>query len=167
MNYGGIIINYDIPFIKIPSAHITNEELLKECSISNIPLIISTGMSNWDIVDTAVELIGKHTNDFMLLHCNSTYPAPHNELNLNVIPAMKERYGCMVGYSGHEFDLEPAVLAVALGAQIIERHITLDHKMWGTDQSASLEVHAMDLLHKRISDIHGMLGSTEKKYYRV
>ena len=156
------IINYDIPFIKIPSAHITNKELLKECSMSNIPLIISTGMSNWDIVDAAVELIGKHTNDFMILHCNSTYPAPLNELNLNIIPIMKERYGCMVGYSGHEFNLEPAVIAVALGAQIIERHITLDHKMWGTDQSASLEVHAMDLLRKRLKDVKQILGGQDK-----
>ena len=75
---------------------------------------------------------------------------------------MKEKYGCMIGYSGHEYDLEPSVIAVALGAQIIERHITIDHTMWGTDHKSSLEVHAMDLLNKRISDINTMLGSTEK-----
>ena len=73
----------------------------------------------------------------------------------------------MIGYSGHEYGLEPSVIAVALGAEIIERHVTLEHKMWGTDHGSIPEVHAMDLLHKRISDIHGMLGSTEKKYYRV
>jgi len=156
------IINYDIPFIKIPSAHITNKELLKECSMSNIPLIISTGMSNWDIVDAAVELIGKHTNNFMILHCNSTYPAPHEELNLNVIPVMQARYGCIVGYSGHEYDLEPSVIAVAMGAKIIERHITLDHNMWGTDHKSSLEVHAMDLLNKRLRSITKTLGGKEK-----
>ena len=156
------IKNYEVPFIKIPSAHITNEELLKECAQSNIPLIISTGMSDWKIIDAAVELIGKHTNDFAILHCNSTYPAPHNELNLNVIPVMKEKYGCAIGYSGHEFDLEPSVLSIALGAQIVERHITLDHNMWGTDQSSSLEVHAMDLLRKRLKDVNQILGGSEK-----
>ena len=156
------IINYEVPFIKIPSAHITNVELLKESAASGIPPIISTGMSDWKIVDTAVELISKHTADFAILHCNSTYPAPHNELNLNVIPVMKERYGCLVGYSGHEFDLEPSVISVALGAQIIERHITLDHNMWGTDQKSSLEVHAMDLLRKRLKDVNKILGGKEK-----
>ena len=75
---------------------------------------------------------------------------------------MKKRYGCIIGYSGHEYDLEPSVIAVALGAEIIERHVTLNHDMWGTDQKSSMEVHAMDLLHKRISNIYGMLGSTEK-----
>ena len=140
------IREYDVPFIKIPSAHNTNKELIQEVAQSKIPLIISTGMSNWKIIDEAVELIAKYSDNYAILHCNSTYPAPHQELNLNVIPIMKERYDCIVGYSGHEYDLEPSVLAAALGAQIIERHITIDHDMWGTDQKSSLEVHAMDLL---------------------
>lgn len=156
------IKNYDAPFIKIPSAHITNKDLLVECAMSDIPLIISTGMSNWEIVDEAVEQIGKYTNDFAILHCNSTYPAPHEDLNLNVIPKMIERYDCEVGYSGHEFDLEPSVMAVALGAKIIERHITLDHSMWGTDQGSSLEVHAMDLLRKRLKNVKDILGGEDK-----
>jgi len=156
------IKNYEVPFIKIPSAHITNKELLIECSQSNIPLIISTGMSDWKIVDDAVNIIGKYTEQFAMLHCNSTYPAPHDELNLNVIPIMMDRYGCLVGYSGHEYDLEPSVLAATLGAQIIERHITLDHKMWGTDQGSSLEVHAMDLLRKRIKNVNSILGGDSK-----
>ena len=75
---------------------------------------------------------------------------------------MKERYGCIVGYSGHEFDLEPSVISVALGAQIIERHITLDHNMWGSDQGSSLEVHAMDLLRKRLKDVKQILGGQDK-----
>ena len=157
------IQNYDVPFIKIPSAHITNNELLLEVAKSNIPIIVSTGMSNWKIIDNAVNIITQYTDQFAVLHCNSTYPAPHNELNLNVIPTMKKRYGCMVGYSGHEFDLEPSVLAVALGASIIERHITLNHDMWGTDHSSSLEVHAMDLLRKRLQNVKKILGSHEKE----
>ena len=104
----------------------------------------------------------KNNSDYALLHCNSTYPAPHDELNLMVIPEMKQRYNCPIGYSGHEYDLDPSVVAVAMGAKIIERHITLDHNMWGTDHKSSLEVHAMDLLGKRISDIDTMLGSSEK-----
>lgn len=154
--------NYDLPFIKIPSAHLNNKLLLEEAAKSNIPLIISTGMSNWEMIDDAIEIIGKITDNYAILHCNSTYPAPLSELNLNVIPVMKERYNCIVGYSGHEFNLEPSVIAVALGAQIIERHITLDHNMWGTDQSSSLEVHAMDLLKKRIKDVNKILGGKEK-----
>ena len=156
------IANYDVPFIKIPSAHITNHDLLRETAISGYPVLLSTGMSTWQIVDSAVEILEKERSEYAILHCNSTYPAPNIDLNLNVIPAMIERYQCIVGYSGHEYDLEPTVLAFALGAEIIERHITLDHRMWGTDQSSSLEVHAMDLLKKRLRDINQMLGKPEK-----
>ena len=156
------IKDYDVPFIKIPSAHITNRELLAETAKSNIPIIISTGMSTWEIIDDAVKILDDNNAQYAILHCNSTYPAPHGELNLNIIPIMKERYNCVVGYSGHEYDLDPSVVAVAMGAEIIERHITLDHNMWGTDHKSSLEIHAMDLLSKRIADIHGMLGGSEK-----
>ena len=96
------------------------------------------------------------------MHTNSSYPTPKNELNLNLIPALKNRYGCTIGYSGHEEDLEPTVLAIALGAKVIERHITLSHDMWGTDQKASLEVHAMHMLKKRCKDVDIILGSSEK-----
>lgn len=156
------IQNYDVPFLKIPSAHITNKRLLTEAAKSKISIIISTGMSTWQIVDSAVEILEKERSEYAILHCNSTYPAPHKELNLNVIPKMKERYKCTIGYSGHEYDLEPSVLAVALGAQIIERHITLDHNMWGTDHKSSLEVHAMDLLKKRLINVGDILGNNEK-----
>ena len=156
------IKDYDVPFIKIPSAHITNRELLAETAKSNIPIIISTGMSTWEIIDDAVKILDDNSAEYAILHCNSTYPAPHGELNLNIIPIMKERYNCVVGYSGHEYDLDPSVVAVAMGAEIIERHITLDHNMWGSDNLSSLEVHAMDLLSKRIADVYGMLGGSEK-----
>jgi len=156
------IADYDVPFIKIPSAHITNKELLIETAKSHIPIIISTGMSTWEIMDDAVKILDDNNAEYAILHCNSTYPAPHSELNLNIIPKMKERYNCIIGYSGHEYDLDPSIVAVAMGARIIERHITLDHNMWGTDHKSSLEVHAMDLLKKRISDIDNMLGSSDK-----
>ena len=156
------IMKYNIPFIKIPSAHITNKLLLREVAQSNIPVIISAGMSTWEMVDAAVEILEKENAKYAILHCNSTYPAPYNELNLNVIPVMKKRYGCIVGYSGHEYGLEPSVLSDALGAQIIERHVTLDHNMWGTDHKSSLEVHAMDLLRKRLKEVKEILGKPDK-----
>ena len=157
------IMDYNIPFIKIPSAHITNHELLIESAKTRVPIIISTGMSTWEMVDKAIEILESYNSEYAILHCNSTYPAPHNELNLNIIPIMIKRYGCIVGYSGHEYDLEPSIIAVTLGAKIIERHVTLDHNMWGTDHRSSLEVHAMDLLRKRIKDIKIILGQSEKK----
>jgi N-acetylneuraminate synthase len=154
--------NYDIPFIKVPSAMVTNTGLLREIVDWGIPIILSTGMSTWKELDTAVMIMQDADAEFTLMHTNSSYPTPRNELNLNLIPELRKRYGCKVGYSGHEYDLEPTVIAIALGAEVIERHITLSHDMWGTDQKASLEVHAMDLLKKRCEDIPTMLGSNKK-----
>jgi len=155
-------IKYDLPFIKIPSAMVTNYELVKASAQTGIPIIMSTGMSTLKEIDEAVELLEKHAKSYAIMHCNSSYPTKNEEINLNVIPMLKERYNCTVGYSGHEYDLEPTVLAVVLGAKIIERHITISHEMWGTDQKASLEVHAMDLLKKRIKDIDTILGDGAK-----
>jgi len=156
------IMDYKVPFIKIPSALLTNLELLKEAAQLDITLIVSTGMSTFAEIDTAMNLITKYGVKPILMHTNSSYPTPYSELNLNLIPVLKKRYDCVIGYSGHEFDLEPTVIAVALGAQVIERHITLSHNLWGTDQKSSLEVHAMDLLKKRTNDVWTMLGSSEK-----
>ena len=153
---------FDVPFVKIPSAQITNKKLIEALSQIDQFYILSTGMMNWKMVDGVVNVLEKHNLKYALLHCNSTYPAPHDELNLSVIPEMKNRYGCVVGYSGHEFDLEPSILAIAMGAQIIERHITLDHEMWGTDQKSSLEVHAMDLFQKRMKGVRKIIGVPEK-----
>ena len=97
------------------------------------------------------------------MHCNSSYPTPPNEINLNVIPELIRKYDCLVGYSGHEINIEPSVIAVALGAKIIERHVTLDHNMWGTDQKSSLEVEGMTLLQKRIEQVPIYLGNKLKE----
>ena len=118
-------------------------------------------MSTLSEVDAAVNIVEKHGQKPVVLHCHSSYPAPHDELNLSIIPFYKERYDCIVGYSGHENDLEPSVIAVSLGAQVIERHITIDHGMWGTDQKSSLEILAMDMLAKRIKDIKVIIGTPE------
>ena len=119
-------------------------------------------MSSLKEVDSAVDILTRHSDNFILMHTNSSYPTPKDELNLAVIPMLKKRYGCVIGYSGHEKDLEPTVIAVALGAKVIERHITLSHDMWGTDQKASLEAVAMDMLYKRIKDIDLIIGSDQK-----
>ena len=155
-------MQYNLSFLKIPSAMLTNHELLAASAKSGIPILISTGMSTLKEIDESVNLLEKYSKSYAVMHCNSSYPAKLDELNLKVIMNFKERYNCVVGYSGHEYDLEPTVLAVSLGAMIIERHITLSHNMWGTDQKASLEIHAMDMLRKRMLDIDVILGSREK-----
>ena len=158
------IMGYDVPFIKIPSAKLTEHECLIEASKSGKPVVLSTGMSTVPEIDAAVELLEKHAGGgYVLMHTNSVYPAPPEELNLRVINFLKERYGCIVGYSGHEEDLEPSVIAVSLEASLIERHVTLDHNMWGSDHFASLEVHGMSLLLKRIKNIKVILGDGVKK----
>lgn len=158
------ILSYDVPFIKVPSAKLTDTELLRASAQSCKPVILSTGMSTLEEVDEAVELLERYSNgDYILMHTNSAYPAPVEELELKVIGVLKDRYNCVVGYSGHEYDLGASVIAVSLGARMIERHVTLDHNMWGSDHSASLEVHAMDLLYKRIKNVDAILGDGIKK----
>jgi N-acetylneuraminate synthase len=156
-------LQYDVPFIKIASASNMNKDILKLACKSGKPLLVSTGMSTIEELDEMVEFLEKHSDgNFILLHTNSTYPTPQNELNLRMITTLRERYNCLVGYSGHEIDLEPTVVATSLGAKIIERHVTLDHDMWGTDQAASLSVSAMAMLHGRIKNILDMLGDGNK-----
>jgi N-acetylneuraminate synthase len=158
------LLQYNVPFIKIPSAKLTEHEFLVESGKSGKPVVLSTGMSTMEEIDEAVNILEKHAREnYILLHTNSSYPAPPEELNLRVIPFLKERYKCVVGYSGHEYDLEPSIIAASLGASLIERHVTLNHNMWGSDQAASLEVHAMDMLHKRINNINLILGDGIKK----
>jgi N-acetylneuraminate synthase len=157
------LLNYDIPFIKIPSALNNDDNMLKAAGFSGKSLIVSTGMSTLDEIDTLVERLEKYTaGNYILMHTNSSYPAPDDELNLNVIKTLRERYGCLVGYSGHESDLEPTVIAVSLGACIVERHITLSHDMWGSDQKASLEIQGMKMLKGRCCEMRKMLGDGQK-----
>ncbi|SEP58367.1 N-acetylneuraminate synthase family protein [Butyrivibrio sp. TB] len=160
------LLQYDVPFIKIPSAMNTNEELIKKACQSGKPIILSEGMSLLEEMDTTIEWLERYSNgDYIICHTNSSYPCPNNELNLRLIQTMKDRYHCLVGYSGHESNLEPSVIAAVLGACVIERHVTLDHNMWGSDQKASLEVQAMAMLKKRISSSLEALGDGKKKLY--
>ncbi len=160
------LLQYDIPFIKIPSAMNTNEEMIQKACQSEKPIIISAGMSEQEEMDQTVSWLEKYSNgDYILCHTNSSYPSPNSELNLRLIQTMKARYDCLVGYSGHEANLEPSVLAAALGACVIERHVTLDHTMWGSDHKASLEIQAMTMLRKRIVDSLQSMGDGKKVLY--
>ena len=157
------LLKYDLPFLKIASATNMNRDLLRLACESRKPLLVSTGMSTLHDLDSLVELLEKYSDgNYVLMHTNSTYPTPASELNLRMIITLRERYHCLVGYSGHEMDLEPSVVAAALGAKIIERHVTLDHSMWGTDQQASLSVGAMAMLQGRLKEVLAMLGDGEK-----
>ena len=157
------LLNYDLPFIKIASASNMDKDILKLACESRKPLLVSTGMSTLEEIDELVDFLEKYSDgSYMLMHTNSSYPTPAKELNLRMISTLRNRYQCLVGYSGHEIDLEPTVVAVSLGAKAIERHITLDHNMWGTDHAASLSVAAMAMLQGRIREILLMLGDGEK-----
>jgi len=156
---------YNIPFIKIPSALLTDLELIKESAKSNKELIISTGMSTLEEVDNAVQTI-KDVNSncqYSILHCNSSYPAPIEDLNLKCINTLQKRYQCRVGYSGHEFGLTTTIASICMGASIIERHITLDRTMWGTDQMCSVEPQRLIKLVRGIKELNLALGNGEKK----
>jgi len=157
--------NYDIPFIKIPSAINGSHQFLIDSCKTGKPILVSLGMIDLKEVDDIVNILNKYSSDFCIMHTNSAYPAPYEELNLSLIPFFIERYKCPVGYSGHEMGLEPSVIASVLGANVIERHITLDHNMWGSDQKCSLEVHAMDLLRKRIIAAQKSMGYPIKEVF--
>ena len=131
------IAYYNPPWFKIASASLTDDELLIATRLKGKPIILSTGMSTLEQIDHAVDVLGKR--DLTLMHCCAAYPAAWEDLNLRVIQTLRERYGVPVGYSGHETGLPSGPAVVALGAVAIERHITLDRAMWGSDQAASLE----------------------------
>tara|TARA_Y100000593_G_C4292926_1_gene329123 strand:+ start:432 stop:1283 length:852 start_codon:yes stop_codon:yes gene_type:complete len=154
------LMDYDIPFIKIPSAMLTNTELLIAAAKTGKKIILSTGMSTIEEIDVAVEILEGFcpAGDFALLHCNSSYPAPLKDLNLKCIQTLKGRYGCEIGYSGHEFRLHTTVASVYLGAMIVERHITLDRSMWGTDQLSSVEPQGLIKLVKGVRELEEAIG---------
>ncbi len=153
---------YDLPFIKMPSAMITNEDLMRGCARTGKKVIFSAGMSTLEETDQAVEWMRQEGAEFALLHCNSTYPAPIEDLNLKCIQTLRERYDCEVGYSGHEFRLGTTVASVYLGATILERHITLDRTMWGSDHLASVEPQGLIKLVKGVRELETALGDGVK-----
>ena len=156
----------NIPAYKIASADLTNFPLLRYIAKLKKPMIVSTGMSNFEEIDKTVNFLKNEDVFFVLLHCNSTYPSPIELLNLNLIPELREKFDVPIGYSGHESIIIPSVTAVNLGAVIVERHITLDKNMKGLDQSASLEPHEFKQLVHFIRDSEKSMGRSLKKMTR-
>jgi N-acetylneuraminate synthase len=148
---------------KAPSASLTDTALLTKMRQQKKPIILSTGMSDLNQIQAAVDLLG--TDDLILAHCTSTYPCPPEELNLRMIQTLRDMYPCPVGYSGHEVGLPTTVAAVSMGACVIERHITLDRAMWGSDQAASIEPGGLRLLVKYIRVVEQALGDGVKVVY--
>ncbi len=148
---------------KIPSASLTDHALLRKIRATGRPMILSTGMSTGGQIKDAVAAIG--TDDLIITHATSTYPCDPAELNLRMIPTLKEQYPCPIGYSGHEVGLITSVVAVSLGACLVERHFTLDRSMWGGDQAASVEPGGFRLLVKYIRVTELALGDGVKRVY--
>jgi len=154
---------FDPPCYKIASASITDDNLLKHHRKYGRPIIMSTGMSTMEQIDHAVDTLGR--DNLVILHCTSTYPSKPEELNLLTIKTLLDRYGLPTGYSGHEVGLATSVAAVDIGAQVVERHITLDRAMWGSDQAASVEPAGMQRLVNYIRATEQSLGDGQKRVY--
>ena len=158
------IEKYKVKFHKVPSACLTDLSLLKVLKKTKTPVIISTGMSTEKQIQKAVDILSQ--KNLSILHCNSSYPAQNDQLNLKYIEKLKLMYKkSVIGYSGHEMNLASSVAAVVLGARIIERHITLDKSMWGTDQQASIEPLGFARLIKDVRTVENSLGKPIKKVF--
>jgi N-acetylneuraminate synthase len=154
---------FDVPCYKIPSACLTDDRLLRRVVATGRPVMLSTGMSTLEMIREAVRVV--EAGGLLLAHCTSTYPCPTEELNLRVIPALREMFSCPIGYSGHEVGLQTTCAAVVMGASFVERHITLNRAMWGSDQAASVEPDGFARLVRDIRVIEKALGDGHKRIY--
>ena len=154
---------YNLNYYKVASPLLTHDELLKTIAEEGKHTFISTGMSTMDQIRHAVSIFEKAGCSYELMHCNSTYPMDPSDANLRVINTLRSEFGCNVGYSGHEVGVIVSCAAVALGATSLERHITLDRAMYGSDQAASLELGGLNKLVNYIRDIENSLGSATKQ----
>ena len=158
------IEQFDVPLYKTSSASLTDTNLLIKHKQINKPIIVSTGMSTMEEIEAAEKIFEK--KNILIAHSTSAYPCPNIELNLKMITTLREKYPTIpIGYSGHETGLAPTWAAVALGASFVERHITLDRAMWGSDQAASVEINGFNRLVRNIRDIETALGDGVKKVY--
>jgi N-acetylneuraminate synthase/sialic acid synthase len=158
---------YDVgvELIKICSADLVNIPLLRQSGAMGLPIILSTGMSTLQDIDMAVRELRRFHQDLILLHCNSSYPCPDEQIGLPVISLLRQRYGLPVGYSGHERGIGPSVAAVALGACVIERHFTLDKTMRGTDHQASLEPQEFETLINMVREVEKASKIRDKQVF--
>jgi N-acetylneuraminate synthase len=156
--------NFDTPAYKIPSASLTDHKLIKHARATGKPLILSTGMSTMQQIKKGVSTVGM--DKLILMHCTSTYPCEPEELNLKMVETLRSEFPTVpIGYSGHEVGLVPSAVAIALGACMVERHLTLDRAMWGSDQAASVEPAGFERLVKYIRVTEASLGDGVKKVY--
>lgn len=155
---------FDTPAYKIPSASLTDYGLIRRARETGKPLILSSGMSTMEQIRNGVEIAGEQ--NLVLMHCTSTYPCEPEELNLKMIQTLRNEFPYLpIGYSGHEVGLVPSTIAVALGACMVERHLTLDRAMWGSDQAASVEPGGFERLVKYLRVTEAALGDGVKKVY--
>lgn len=154
---------YNLKYNKIASAMLTNLDLLEKVAMEKKTTFISTGMSNLKDIQNAIRIFKKKKCKYILMHCVSTYPCPIEKLNLKMILTLKKKFNCEVGYSGHESSVSPSIIAYMLGARYIERHITLDRSMWGTDQASSLSENGMKNLSNILNKSSLVLGDGIKK----
>lgn len=157
------IDKFNPPCYKIASASITDDNLLRYTKSKGKPILMSTGMSTMEEIRHAVSIVGE--DNLILFHCTSTYPTDANEANLLVIQTLKNEFACPIGYSGHERGLTPSILAVALGACAVERHITVDRTNWGSDQAASLEMAGLYHMVRDIRQTPELMGDGVKVVY--
>ena len=150
------------PIYKISSFHVTDLKLIEYVCQTKKPIIISTGMSTIEEIDKAIELIKKHTKDFVIMHCVSCYPTEDKDVNLNVIPTLKNRYNSPVGYSGHERGIAITASTVLLGSCAIERHFTLDRTMKGPDHASSVEPIGLNDIVTRSKKMFSAMGTSKK-----
>tara|TARA_B100001059_G_scaffold236750_2_gene289758 strand:- start:24257 stop:25084 length:828 start_codon:yes stop_codon:yes gene_type:complete len=150
---------FNCPHNKIASAMITHIDFLNRVAEVGVHTFISTGMSDMKNIENAVKIFREKNCDFTLMHTNSTYPTKDIECNIKMINTLKKTFDCDVGYSGHEVGLLPSIMAATLGARFIERHITIDRSMYGSDQSASLEKKGLETLVRDLKAIDGILGN--------
>ncbi len=154
---------YDILYNKIASSMLANDDFVADVASFGKLTFISTGMSDSGLIDSVVKIFNNWKCPFVLMHCVSTYPCKDEDCNLKVLDWLKSRYKCEIGYSGHEVGVLPSVLSVAYGATVIERHITLDRAMYGSDQAASLERRGLEIVVRYARDVKGILGDGVKR----
>ena len=165
VNSVAFMAKYDVPFLKVPSALITHADLLACYEGTGKPVVFSTGMSSMDEITACYNLLISRKTPVAIMHTTSTYPCPVAELNLRMIQTLARRFPVPIGYSGHEVGLATTIAAVAMGATMVERHITLDRAMWGSDQAASVEPVGLERLVRDIRAVESALGDGEKRVY--
>ena len=153
---------YNFKYNKVASAMLTHYDLLEEIAKEGKHTFISCGMADWEMTDKALDIFKNHKCEYTLLHCVSTYPSEDEECNIMAMKTLKDKYNCDIGYSGHERGILPSILAVAFGGKVIERHITVDRTMYGSDQAASLEKKGLELLVRDARRVKDILSFGEK-----